>query len=97
MDKGSNISSTPLTTSEIATLLKVAAEEYKTTIPSLLAKLDAVSGDLNALHQLLSGDKSVEWTKDEDDLMSKNPELLKRWKGVEAVELRKKYLSHKAK
>jgi hypothetical protein len=82
MDKiNPNISSAVLTNAEIASLLSVLAEEYKTTVPAILHKLDAVSGDLNGLHRLLSGDKSMEWSKEEDDLLNKNPELLKRWKG----------------
>jgi len=31
------------------------------------------------------GDKSVEWGKEEDELLTKNPELLKRWKGAESA------------
>lgn len=76
-----NISSAVLTNAEIASLLGVLAEEYKTTVPAILHKLDGVSGDLNGLHKLLTGDKSMEWSKEEDDLLTKNPELLKRWKG----------------
>ena len=63
----------------------------------MLHKLDAVSGDLNALHRLLSGDRSAEWTREEDDLLSRNTELFKKWKGNEQSELRKKYLSYKVK
>jgi len=29
--------------------------------------------------------------------MTKNPELLKKWKGAESAELRKKYLVYKSK
>jgi hypothetical protein len=43
------------------------------------------------------GDKSVEWGREEDDLLNKNPELLKRWKGADSAELRKKYLTFKSK
>lgn len=91
------VSNTPLTNAEIATLLSVLAEEYKTTVPSILHKLDAVSGDLIALHRWLSGDRSVQWSREEDDLLNKNTELLKQWKGHESAELRKKYLHFKAK
>jgi hypothetical protein len=77
-----NISNAVLTTAEMANLLRVLAEEYKTTVPAILHKLDTVSGDLNGLHRLLSGDKSVEWSKEEDDLLGKNGDLLKQWKGV---------------
>lgn len=47
----------------MGTLVSILAKEYKTTIPSVLHKLDSVSGDLNALHRLLLGDRSVEWTR----------------------------------
>lgn len=67
----------------MGTLVSILAKEYKTTIPSVLHKLDSVSGDLNALHRLLLGDKSVEWTREEDDLLSRNIEILKKWKGNE--------------
>lgn len=74
MDKGNtNISSSPLSIQEAAALLNALAEEYNTTIPVILKQLDSVSGDLNALHHLRSGDKSVEWTADEDDMIAKNP------------------------
>lgn len=64
---------------------------------AVLHKLDNVSGDLHALHQLLSGEKSVEWSKEEDDLLNKNPELIKKWKGSQAADRRKKYISFKAR
>lgn len=92
-----NISTAVLTNAEMATLLSVLAEEYKTTVPSILHKLDSVSGDLNGLHRLLTGDKSVAWSKEEDDLLSKNSDLLKQWKGTEVAEKRKKYLNYKGK
>jgi hypothetical protein len=89
MDKGT------LTIAEMGNLISILAKEYNTTVPSILHKLDSVSGDLNALHRLLSGDRGVEWTREEDDLISKNSDLLKRWKGAEATDLRKKYLQYK--
>lgn len=67
----------------MATLVGILAKEYKTTTASLLQKLNVVSGDLNALHRLLSGDRSVEWSAEEDDMLAKNSDLLKRWKGNE--------------
>lgn len=97
MDRGSNVSSSGLSLAETAQLLNTLADEYNTTLPVILCKLDAVSGDLNSLHRLLSGDKSVEWSREEDDLLAKNPDLLKRWKGNVAADLRKKYLQHKVK
>ena len=98
MDKGNTtVSSAPLTLAELGSLLSTLADEYKTTIPAILHKLDSVSGDLMALHRLLSGDRSAEWSKDEDDLMTKNPDLLKKWKGPDAADLRKKYLVYKSK
>lgn len=96
MEKG-NVSNAELTTEEMGALLSILAAEYSTTVSCILRKLDAVSGDLMALHHHLSGDKSVEWTKEEDDLLGKNAELLKRWKGNESADLRRKYLQFKAK
>ena len=95
--ESTNISSTPLTLNETAALINALAQEYSTTVPAILYKLDSVSGDLKALNSLLSGDKRVEWSKEEDDLLAKNPELLKRWKGSSAADQRKKYLHHKVK
>ena len=95
--ESTNISSAPLTLNETAALINALAQEYSTTVPAILYKLDSVSGDLNALNSLLSGDKRVEWSKEEDDLLAKNPELLKRWKGSSAADQRKKYLQHKVK
>jgi hypothetical protein len=98
MEKSSvSVSSSPLTLAELGQLLSTLADEYQTTIPAILSKLDSVSGDLQALHRALSGDKSAEWSKEEDDLMTKNPEILKKWKGAESADLRKKYLVYKSK
>jgi hypothetical protein len=77
-------------------LIGILAKEYKTTCSAIVSKLDSVSGDLDALHRLLSGDQSVKWTADEDDQLNKNSELLKKWKGEAQIELRKKYLAYKA-
>lgn len=74
-------------------MLGVLAKEYNTTLPNLLVKLDKVSGDLNELDKVFKGDANAEWTQDEDELLAKNEGLLKRWKGEEAVERRKRYLS----
>ena len=89
--------SSGLSIEDIGKLVTVLAQEYNTTISAILSKLDSVSGDLDALHRLLSGDKSVEWTREEDDLLSRNSDLLKKWKGNEQTELRKKYLAFKVK
>lgn len=62
-------------------LVSILAKEYKTTVPSILHKLDKVSGDLMALNLLLSGDQTVKWSDEEDDLIHKNADLLARWKG----------------
>lgn len=78
-------------------LISILAREYKTTASSILQKLDSVSGDLTALNRLLSGDATVKWTDEEDDLLNKNAELLKKWKGNSQVDLRKKYLAYKVK
>ena len=75
------VSSSPLTFAEMANLISVLANEYNTTTTSILGKLDSVSGDLNALHRLLQGDESIKWSKEEDDLLSKNTNILKQWKG----------------
>jgi hypothetical protein len=45
------------------------------------------------MDKVFKGDANVEWTQEEDDLLSKNEGLLRRWKGEEAVDRRKKYLS----
>ena len=97
MDKGNTVSTAPLSLAEIGSLLSTLADEYKTTIPAILSKLDSTSGDLKALHRLLAGDKSAEWTKEEDDLITKNPDLLKKWKGADSADVRKKYLAYKSK
>ncbi len=95
MDKGH--SGDELTSTEMSALLAILSKEYKTTTASLLHKLNLVSGDLNSLHRLLSGDKTVEWSPEEDDMLAKNSELLKRWKGNEQAELRRKYVAYKTK
>ena len=75
-------------------MLGVLAQEYNTTLPSLLAVLDRVSGDLGDLDKYYKGDLKVEWTEDEDKLLQgKNEKLLEKWKGVEATERRKRYLN----
>lgn len=84
---------TELSVGELATVLSVLAREYNTTLPNLLNKLDKVSGDLNELDKLFKGDTKVEWTAEEDELLGKNESLLRRWKGDDVVDRRKKYLS----
>lgn len=86
---------TELSVGELATVLSVLAREYNTTLPNLLNKLDKVSGDLNELDKLFKGDSKVEWTAEEDELLGKNEGLLRRWKGDEVVDRRKKYLNLK--
>ena len=86
-----------LKSDEMAQVVSVLAEEYNTTIPTIIHKLDLVSGDLHALHRLMSGDKNVEWNAQEDEILIKNPEVMKRWKGQDATELRKNYIAHKVK
>lgn len=97
MEKGKSQEGGELTSEEMAALISILAREYKTTASAVLQKLDLVSGDLDSLNKLLGGDHSVKWTADEDDLLNKNPELLKKWKGNNQVELRKKYLNFKVK
>ena len=81
-----------LSVGELASLLKVLASTHHTSLPSLLRKLDRVSGNLEHLEMLLNGNNKFEWTEEEDALLEKNEGLLHRWKGLEAVETRKKYL-----
>lgn len=95
MDKG--YANDELSSAEMSALVSILSKEYKTTASSLLHKLNLVSGDLNALHRLLSGDKTVEWSPEEDDMLAKNSELLKRWKGNDQAELRRKYIAYKTK
>jgi hypothetical protein len=85
-----------LSLGELAQLLSILANEYGTTLPVLIRKLDRVSGDVRVLDQVFTQkDEKLEWTPEEDDLLTKNPGLLTRWKGEEAVTLRKQYLSTK--
>lgn len=88
-----SLPNTELSVGELATVLSVLAREYNTTLPNLLSKLDKVSGDLNELDKLFKGDSKVEWTPEEDELLGKNEGLLRRWKGDDVVDRRKKYLS----
>jgi hypothetical protein len=46
---------------------------------------------------LLTGDRTVEWSPEEDDLLARNSDLLKRWKGNEQADLRRKYVAFKVK
>ena len=82
---------------ELASVLNVLAKEYHTTLPALLRKLDRVSGNLEQLDRLYSGDTRLEWTEEEDAMLAKNENLLVRWKGEEAVRTRKQYLQWKSK
>ncbi len=87
-----------LSLGELAELLSVLSKEYNTTLPHLIRKLDRVSGDVRALDRIYTQkDDKLEWTPEEDELLAKNPAILTRWKGEEAVDLRKRYLSTKSK
>lgn len=86
-----------LSVAELASVLNVLAKEYHSTLPALIRKLDRVSGNLEHLDRTYSGDNRYEWTEEEDALLSKNEQLLVRWKGQEAVDIRKKYLHWKHK
>jgi hypothetical protein len=44
-------------------ILRLLANEYHTTLPTLLKKLDNVSGNLAELDRSFNGDTCVEWTK----------------------------------
>lgn len=90
--------SSDLSFTELAQLLSILAKEYGTTLPLIIRKLDRVSGDVRALDQIYTHkDDKLEWTPEEDELLVKNPGILARWKGEEAVELRKRYLNTKLK
>ena len=87
-----------LSVTELAELLFLLAKEYETTLPVIIRKLDRVSGDIKALDQIYTNkDEKLEWTPEEDALLLKNSAILARWKGEEAVELRKRYLAAKSK
>lgn len=89
-----SLPSKELSLGELAELLSVLAKEYNTTLPVLIRRLDRVSGDVRALDKAYTQkDDKAEWTQEEDGLLAKNPGLLARWKGEEAVELRKRYLA----
>jgi hypothetical protein len=48
---------------ELAAALNVLANEYKISLPTLLRKLDRLSGDLNALdNSMLQNDDKAEWS-----------------------------------
>lgn len=81
------------TVPELAEVLSVIAKEYNTTLSNLLHKLDSVSGDFDQLAKIFKGDTTAGWTPEEDELLAKNEGLLRRWKGNDSVERRKKYLS----
>ena len=90
--------SSDLSFTELAQLLSILAKEYGTTLPVIIRKLDRVSGDVKALDQIYTHkDDKQEWTPEEDELLVKNPGILARWKGEEAVDLRKRYLNTKLK
>lgn len=92
------LTSKEMSLGELAELLAVLAREYGTTLPLLIRKLDRVSGDVRALDKIYSQrDDKIEWTAEEDSLLGKNSALLNRWKGEEAVELRKRYLASRSK
>lgn len=87
-----------LSLGELTQILSVLAKEYNTTLPVLIRRLDRVSGDIRALDRVCSQkDDKAEWTPEEDELLVKNPGILARWKGEEAVDLRKRYLATRAK
>jgi len=93
-----SLPSKDLSLGELAELLSVLAKEYNTTLPVLIRRLDRVSGDVRALDKTYTlKDDKAEWTAEEDALLGKNLGLLVRWKGEEAVELRKRYLASRSK
>lgn len=50
----------------MAQILKLLANEYHTTLPTILRRLDNVSGSLSDLDKAFNGDSCVEWTREED-------------------------------
>lgn len=52
-----------LTPAELAVCLNVLAKEYNTTLPTIIRKLDRVSGNIGHLDKLLAGDHRYEWTE----------------------------------
>ncbi len=78
-----------LSTAELVSLLNVLAQEYRTNLPTLIRKLDRVSGDIILLDRVFAGEENLEWNEDEDKLLRTNEILLRRWKGEEAVDRRK--------
>jgi hypothetical protein len=54
---------TNMSVGELAAALNVLANEYKISLPTLLRKLDRLSGDLNALdNSMLQNDDKAEWS-----------------------------------
>ena len=49
----------PFTTDEVAEILRLLANEYHTTLPTLLRRLDSVSGSLSDLDKVFNGDPCV--------------------------------------
>jgi hypothetical protein len=82
---------------ELALMLDVLSTEYRISLPTLLRKLDRLSGDLKALDtSIINNDDRAEWTAEEDLLLNKGQEkLLIKWKGQDSVDLRKNYLEAK--
>ena len=75
-----------LSLGELASVLNVLANEHSTTLPSLLRKLDSVSGNLDQLSRYYQGDQKVIWSPEEDELLEKGKDaLLVRFKGEESV------------
>ena len=82
---------------ELALMLDVLSTEYRISLPTLLRKLDRLSGDLKALdNSIINNDDRAEWTTEEDSLLNNGQEkLLIKWKGQDSVDLRKHYLEAK--
>ena len=59
-----NLPQKDLSIVELASVLNVLAKEYHTTLPSLLRKLDRVSGNLEHLDHVYGGDSKYEWTEE---------------------------------
>jgi hypothetical protein len=84
-----------LSLEEMGEMLRILAKEYQTTIPVILEKLDKVSGNLGLLHKVMNGERTLQWTEAEDEMLGTRPEFIEKLKGKENCQLRKKYLDNK--
>ena len=68
------------------------------TVATTISGLSVSGVTIKALDKIFTlKDDKLAWTQEEDELLAKNSGILARWKGEEAVELRKRYLNTKRK